>query len=98
MLTIRGKQRIEILGDEVWRSIAKSTSATKTQRCHRQRPENEKGRWLDMRQEKDFVAPLLLVMCVMLLDGMFIKEYPNLGVLVFFIMIFVGTELFSHKN
>lgn len=51
-----------------------------------------------MRQEKDFVAPLLFVMCVMLLDGMFIKDYPNLGVLVFFIMIFVRTELFSHKD
>lgn len=51
-----------------------------------------------MRQEKDVVAPLLFIMCVMLIDGMFIKEYPNLGVLVFFIMIFVGTELFSYKD
>lgn len=51
-----------------------------------------------MRQEKDVVAPLLFIMCVMLIDGMFIKEYPNLGALVFFIMIFVGTELFSYKD
>ena len=51
-----------------------------------------------MRREKDLVGRLLIIMCVMFFDGMIAKEHPDLCFLIFFIMIFVGTELMHFKD